>query len=98
MALSSWEDSRGRRDMFGPVPLVGLLLVCGMVWLVVHLVGQSTTAPSLDRRERAELEALRGLVDDLKETAWEHRELDSPLATIVIDQIRSHERRRREAG
>jgi hypothetical protein len=84
--------------MFGPVPLVGLLLVVGMVWLVVHLVGQTTAAPTLDRRERAELEALRALVDDLKETAWEHRELDSPLATIVIDQIRTYERWRRGSG
>jgi hypothetical protein len=30
-------------------------------------------------------------------TAWDHRELDSPLATIVIDKIRSYERRRRNS-
>lgn len=77
--------------------LVGLLLVGGLVWLFVRVVTQSNTAP-LDRRERAELEALRALVDDLRETAWEHRELDSPLATIIIDKIRGHERRRRELG
>ena len=77
--------------------LVGLLLVGGLVWLFVRVVTQSNTAP-LDRRERAELEALRALVDDLRETAWEHRELDSPLATIIIDKIRGHERRRGELG
>jgi hypothetical protein len=76
---------------------IPLLLTAAMAWLVVHLV-ISSSAPrtSLDRRERGELDALRVLVDDLKETAWEHRELDSPLSTIVIDKIRSHERRRRE--
>ena len=44
------------------------------------------------------LDALRALVDDLKETAWDHRELDSPLSTIVIDKIRTYERHRRELG
>lgn len=84
--------------MMTPLALVGLLLVGAMVWLVVHLVGQSTEVRPLDRRERAELDALRVLVDDLKETAWDHRELDSPLATIVIDKIRAFERRGRELG
>jgi len=66
---------------------------------VVHLVNQSIGAqPSLDRRERVELDRLRALVDDLKETAWDHRELDSALATIMIDKIRAHERRGRELG
>lgn len=83
--------------MMTPVTLVGLLLVGAMVWLVLRLVGQGTTQP-LDRRERAELDALRLLVDDLKETAWDHRELDSPLADIIIDKVRTHERRRRELG
>ena len=79
--------------------IVGLLLVDAMTWLIVHLVSLSTgPAHALDRRERSELEALRALVDDLKETAWEHRELDSPLSTVVIDKIREHERRRRELG
>ncbi|HYO40446.1 MAG TPA: hypothetical protein VER39_12415 [Nocardioidaceae bacterium] len=76
---------------------IPLLLTAAMAWLVIHLVVSSTVPrAALDRRERGELDALRVLVDDLKETAWEHRELDSPLSTIVIDKIRTHERRRRE--
>jgi hypothetical protein len=84
--------------MLTPVGLVGILLVFGMCWLVVRLVTTASTGQVIDRRERGELEALRTLVDDLKETAWEHRELDSPLSTIVIDKIRSHERHIRELG
>jgi hypothetical protein len=84
--------------MLPPTGLVGLLVVLGLCWLVFHLVTRSGTSSALDRRERSELEALRALVDDLKETAWDHRELDSPLATIVIDMIRSYERHRRELG
>jgi hypothetical protein len=84
--------------MVTPTGLVGLLVVLGLCWVVFHLVTQAGTPAALDRRERAELEDLRALVDDLKETAWDHRELDSPLSTIVIDKIRSYERHRRELG
>ena len=86
-----------------PAALAGVLLVLAMVWLVVHLVGQSTDRQALDpsvlsARERAELDGLRTLVDDLKEVAWDHRELDSALSVIVIDKIRTHERRLRGSG
>ena len=84
--------------MLTPVGLVGILLVLGMCWLVVRLVTTTGTGQVVDRRERVELEALRTLVDDLKETAWEHRELDSPLSTIIIDKIRTHERGLRGLG
>ena len=60
--------------MVTPTGLVGLLVVLGLCWVVFHLVTQAGTPSALDRRERAELEDLRALVDDLKETAWDHRE------------------------
>lgn len=81
-----------------PVALVGLLVVLATLWMVVHLVLQNTDREPLNQRERIELNRLRALVDDLKETAWDHRELDSALATIMIDKIRAHERRGRELG
>ncbi|MGZ4427010.1 MAG: hypothetical protein ACXVXC_01510 [Nocardioidaceae bacterium] len=80
-----------------PEAFLGVVILGVVLWLVVRLVGQ-TTAGQLGRPEREELLDLRGLVDDLKETAWEHRELDSPLATIIIDKIRTYEHRRREQG
>jgi hypothetical protein len=75
--------------------LVGLLVVVALVWLVVHLLNRSGPGQGLGERERAELLDLRELVDDLKETAWDHRELDSALSTIIIDKIRTYERQRR---
>ena len=81
-----------------PVALVGVLVVLATHWFVVHLVLQNTDREPLNQRERIELNRLRALVDDLKETAWDHRELDSALATIMIDKIRTHERRGRELG
>ena len=73
------------------VPLVALVLIA----LIVQAGSRPGDAAALSQRERDELESLRTLTDDLKETAWQHRELDSPLSTIIIDMIRSHERRNR---
>lgn len=78
--------------------LLGLVVVIALVWLTLHLLNQNTAAHSLGRRERAELLGLRELVDDLKETAWDHRELDSALSTIIIDKIRTYEREQRKSG
>ncbi|QWZ09252.1 hypothetical protein KRR39_05550 [Nocardioides panacis] len=81
-----------------PGGLIAVLLVVGVTWLVVRTISTTGAVQTLAPRERQELEALRALVDDLKETAWEHRELDSPLSTIVIDKIRTYERHRRDLG
>ena len=78
--------------------LLGVLLVLGFLALMVYFFSAGSAARALNQRERGELEGLRALVDDLKETAWDHRELDSPLSTIMIDKIREYERRGRELG
>jgi hypothetical protein len=81
----------------GAMSALVVLLVLGAIGLVVYLVTRSGDR-AMSQRERAELNRLRVLVDDLKETAWEHRELDSALSTIMIDKIREYERRNRELG
>ena len=78
--------------------LLGILLVLGFVALMLYLSSAGAASRALNQRERDELDRLRALVDDLKETAWDHRELDSALSTIMIDKIREHERRGRELG
>lgn len=72
--------------------VIGVLVLLAVLWATVSMVGLMSTPKPLDNRDRQELERLRILVDDLKQTAWDHRELDSALATIVIDMIRAHER------
>ncbi len=74
---------------------IGVLILFVVLWAVVSVIGTFNAGRSLEVRERTELDRLRLLVDDLKETAWDHRELDSALATIIIDKIRAHERRGR---
>ncbi len=78
--------------------LIGLVLVLASLGVVIYLISAGAASRSLNQAERDELNGLRGLVDDLKETAWQHRELDSALSTIIIDQIRDHERRWRGRG
>jgi len=78
--------------------LLGILLVLGFLGLMIYLFSAGAASRALNQRERDELEGLRALVDDLKETAWDHRELDSALSTIMIDKIREYERRGRELG
>lgn len=74
---------------------IGVLILLAVLWAVVSVVGTLSAGRSLESREREELDRLRLLVDDLKQTAWDHRELDSALSTIIIDKIREHERRNR---
>ena len=79
-------------------PLLGILLVLGFLGLMIYLFSAGAASLALNQHERNELNQLRALVDDLKETAWDHRELDSALSTIMIDKIREYERRGRELG
>ena len=43
-------------------------------------------------RELTGARELTALVGDLRETAWDHREIDPDLATIILDKIRTHEK------
>lgn len=89
---------------FWVIMLVLLVAVAcvGLVALIVALgrsgKAASTTQSALNFQERKELNDLRNLVDDLKETAWQERELDSMMSTIFIDKIRTYEKQRRELG
>lgn len=84
--------------MGSPLVLIPFLLVLGFLGLMLYLLANGAESRALNRREHEELRRLRALVDDLKETAWDHRELDSALSVIMIDKIREHERRNRELG
>jgi hypothetical protein len=74
------------------------LLLLALAGLVGYFLGRSSaTQASVDAATlaalRAEVLDLRALVGRVKDTAWDHRELDSALSTIVIDEIRAYERR-----
>ena len=75
-----------------------VLLLVALAGAVGYFVGRSTaTQRSVDARTvdavRREITALRALVGRLKDTAWDQRELDPALSTIIIDEIREHEKK-----
>jgi hypothetical protein len=84
-----------------PIFLV-LLLVIGVVAGVAGYAlgrgaaGQAAVDAEAVEAVRREVLGLRALVGRIKDTAWDHRELDSTLATIIVDEIRTYERRELE--
>lgn len=64
-----------------------LALVC----LVAAVVVASRHGTS--REQQRELVRLRQLVTNLREIAYDHRELDSSLAVIILDEIKRSERK-----
>jgi hypothetical protein len=84
-----------------PIILVLLLVVAGVAGVAGYALGRGTAGQAAVDAEaveavRREVLGLRALVGRIKDTAWDHRELDSALATIIVDEIRTYERRELE--
>ncbi|QNN54299.1 hypothetical protein [Nocardioides mesophilus] len=79
---------------------VGLLLVI-LAGAVGYLVGRSAAvagsvdAATVEAVRRQNL-LLRALVAKVKDLAWDNRELDPALSTIIIDEIRQYEKKELE--
>ena len=77
---------------------LGELLVLALAVMVGYFLGRNAAVrgsvdPATVEAARHEIAGLRALVTRLKDTAWDHRELDSALSTIIIDEIRTYEKR-----
>jgi hypothetical protein len=80
--------------LFGLVLLTAAGVVGGLLgWSIGR--SSSTQAAEVEQLRR-EVGTLRALVGSLKDTAWDHRELDPALATIIIDEIRASEKKELE--
>jgi hypothetical protein len=79
---------------------VALLLLVVLALVVLGATAYSSSqagvraaeAEARVRAAQAEVRRLQALVEDIREVAWSHRELDSALATIIIDTIRNSQR------
>ncbi len=74
-----------------------VLAAVAIIAVVMRLTGDGgriRREEVLDAQRRA-LTAER-FIDRLKELAWDHRDVDPALATILIDEIRQFERKNRE--
>ncbi len=79
------------------VEAVVIMVVAGAVLVVlVRAAGDALGGGRLAAEQREELARLTELVEDLKDLAWDHREIDPDLATILLDKIRASERGRRQ--
>lgn len=82
------------------VVLVEILLLV-LVGLVGYYVGRGSAARAeLDaeavEKVRREILGLRALVARIKDLTWDNRELDPTLSTIIIDEIRTYEKKELE--
>lgn len=84
-----------------PVLLAAVAAVA-LVFIALFFFGDKGQRGAAERllakEDHAELEKYRALVDDLKETAWDHREIDPALSTIMIDKIRTFERHKHQGN
>jgi hypothetical protein len=83
-----------------PAVLLEVLLL-GLVFVVGYYTGRGSAARDrLDAEAlatvRREVLGLKGLVARVKDIAWDNRELDPDLSTIIIDEIRTYERKHLE--
>jgi hypothetical protein len=74
------------------------LLVLALAVAIGYLLGRNAAVrgsvdPATVEAVRHEIAGLRGLVGRIKDTAWDHRELDSALSTIIMDEIRTYEKK-----
>ena len=79
------------------VPLASLLIVVVLIaaaFWAGRLSAGAGTAPALPTpaapRELAERDAF---IEQLRELAWQHRDVSPELSTIIIDEITTHHRR-----
>jgi hypothetical protein len=84
-----------------PIILVLLLVVAGVAGVAGYALGRGAAGQAAVDAEaveavRREVLGMRALVGRIKDTAWDHRELDSALATIIVDEIRTYERKELE--
>ncbi len=81
--------------LYGPMLVLLVFVLAGAAG---YVVGRGAARqPGVDAATihavRHEISELRALVNRIKDTAWDQRELDPALSTIIIEEIRAHERR-----
>jgi hypothetical protein len=71
-------------------PLLLLVLVVGAV-LVAYALTRPTLGPGLTAIDPSDRDAHAEALGRVKTIAWEHRELDTPLADDLIAYLNAHE-------
>lgn len=74
------------------------LLVLALAGLVGYFMGRNASARAVVdaatmEEVRREIIGLRSLMARVKDIAWDNREIDPALSTIIIDEIRTYEKK-----
>lgn len=74
------------------------LLLLVLAGLVGYFLGRNASARAVVDAAtvaavRQEITGLRALMGRVKDIAWDNRELDPALSTIIIDEIRTYEKK-----
>lgn len=83
--------------MHAMAPLVPLLVVVVLIamafWAGRMSVGTTTPSVVADPAGTRELAEREAFIEQLRELAWQHRDVSPELSTIIIDEITTHHRR-----
>ena len=84
--------------MHAMAPLVPLLVVVVLIalafWAGRMSAGATTGSVVADPAGSRELAEREAFIEQLRELAWQHRDVSPELSTIIIDEITTHHRRR----
>jgi len=75
------------------LPVLVIALIVAAFWagrMSAGAGGAPAVAPPAAPRELAERDAF---IEQLRELAWQHRDVSPELSTIIIDEITTHHRR-----
>ena len=83
--------------MHAMAPLVPLLVVVVLIalafWAGRMSAGATTPSVVTDPAGSRELAEREAFIEQLRELAWQHRDVSPELSTIIIDEITTHHRR-----
>lgn len=75
--------------------VLGLIVALALVGVVMSVLNnRRATASPLNQKERRELSSARQVLDEVKDLAYEYRDLDSNLSYRLIETIKRHENRK----
>jgi hypothetical protein len=75
------------------VTLLFVLLVAVALPLAYWAGRTSAPAPQAPRADPSEIAERDAFIQQLRELAWQHRDVSPELSTIIIDEIATHHRR-----
>ncbi len=74
-----------------PILLLGVVLLLVLVGGAAYVLGAASASKT--PAHSGLLAERDAFIEDLRELAWQHRDVSPELSTIIIDEINTHHRR-----